>query len=164
YDNTLIRNNSALMPFALQPDGSWTNVRVVGNVAPSAPWLCNTNAVYSHNVWAGAPCGPTDVNAPRGFADPAHFDLHLAPGPAGTGAISGPSAAATTGLVAAYSFDEASGTTAKDSSGNGNAGTISNATWTTGKNGGALSFNGTTSLVTVADSPSLDLTNGMTLE
>src|SRR5438034_399280 len=90
--------------------------------------------------------------------------LVLVPLAVGTGAITGPSAAATTGLVAAYSFDEASGTTAKDSSGNGNAGTISNATWTTGKNGGALSFNGTTSLVTVADSPSLDLTNGMTLE
>src|SRR5262249_14691600 len=48
---------------------------------------------------------------------------------------------------------------------NNNNGTISNATWTTsGKNGGALSFNGTNSWVTVPDSSSLDLTKGMTLE
>jgi hypothetical protein len=69
------------------------------------------------------------------------------------------------GLVAAYAFNEGSGTTLLDSSGNGNNGTISNATWTTaGKYGGALSFNGTNSLVSVANAPSLNLTNGMTLE
>jgi glucose/arabinose dehydrogenase len=69
------------------------------------------------------------------------------------------------GLVAAYGFDEASGTTVKDASGNGNDGTISNATRTAaGKNAGALSFNGTSALVTVPAAPSLDLTTGMTLE
>ena len=69
------------------------------------------------------------------------------------------------GLVAAYSFNEGTGTTVGDASGKGNVGTISNATWTTaGHAGGALSFNGTSSWVTVPDSSSLDLTNGMTLE
>lgn len=69
------------------------------------------------------------------------------------------------GLVAAYSFDEASGTTVKDLSGNGNTGTLVNASWTTsGKYRGALSFNGTSSMVKVNDSASLDLTTGMTLE
>jgi hypothetical protein len=34
------------------------------------------------------------------------------------------------GLVAAYAFDEGSGPTAADASGNGNAGTLVNATWT----------------------------------
>ena len=54
------------------------------------------------------------------------------------------SMAATTGLVAAYGFDEGSGTTVTDASGNGNNGTITNATWvTTGKYGEALKFNGT---------------------
>ena len=48
------------------------------------------------------------------------------------------------GLVAAYGFDEGSGTTVTDASGNGNNGTITNATWaTTGKYGKALQFNGT---------------------
>ncbi|HTW22945.1 MAG TPA: LamG-like jellyroll fold domain-containing protein, partial [Candidatus Baltobacteraceae bacterium] len=69
------------------------------------------------------------------------------------------------GLVAAYSFDEGAGTTVNDLSGNGNTGTIANATWTTdAKYGNALEFNGSTSIITIQDSPSLDLTSAMTLE
>ena len=71
----------------------------------------------------------------------------------------------TASLVAAYNFDQGSGSTLTDVSGNGNNGTISNATWVTGKNGDALKFTGAAnSMVTIADVPSLDLTNGMTLE
>ncbi|MEY2571560.1 MAG: hypothetical protein QOE63_1910, partial [Acidimicrobiaceae bacterium] len=70
-----------------------------------------------------------------------------------------------TGLVGAWSFDDGSGTTAADRSGNGNNGTLKGATWTTsGRYGGALSFNGTSDWVTVPDSNSLDLTGPMTLE
>jgi hypothetical protein len=70
-----------------------------------------------------------------------------------------------TGLVAAYAFNEGSGTTTVDASGNGQNGTITAGTWTTsGKNGNALSFNGSSSWVTVPDSNSLDLSTGMTLE
>ena len=73
--------------------------------------------------------------------------------------------AATPGLVAAYAFDEGSGSTVADASGNGNNGTIANATWVaTGKYGGALSFNGSSSRVTVPDSASLHLSSAMTLE
>jgi chitodextrinase len=69
------------------------------------------------------------------------------------------------GLVAAYSFDEGTGITVSDASGSGNTGTIANATWTTtGKYGRALMFNGTSSWVTIPDTPSLDLTTGETLE
>jgi hypothetical protein len=68
-------------------------------------------------------------------------------------------------LVAAYSFDEGTGTSASDSSGNNLSGTISAATWTTsGKYGKALTFNGTSALVTVADHALLDLATAMTLE
>jgi glucose/arabinose dehydrogenase len=68
-------------------------------------------------------------------------------------------------VVAAYSFDEGTGTTLGDSSGNLNHGTIANAAWTiSGKYGNALSFNGLNSLITVADSASLDLTTAMTIE
>ena len=67
--------------------------------------------------------------------------------------------------IAAYGFDAGSGTTAADQSGNGNAGTIANATWSaSGKFGKALSFNGSNASVSVPDSSSLDLTSGMTLE
>ena len=69
------------------------------------------------------------------------------------------------GLVLHYTFDETSGTTAADSSGNGNTGTLTNMTgseWTTGKVGGALGFGGTNDYVRVADHSSLNPTNNIT--
>jgi PKD repeat protein len=69
------------------------------------------------------------------------------------------------GLVAAYSFGEGSGATTADASGKGNTGTISGASWNaSGRFGSSLSFNGSNSLVTISDSASLDLTQGLTLE
>jgi PKD repeat protein len=68
-------------------------------------------------------------------------------------------------LVAAYNFNESSGTRVDDVSGKGNHGTISGATRTSkGRYGRALHFDGTDDWVTVYDAASLDLTSGMTLE
>ncbi|HAZ09065.1 MAG TPA: hypothetical protein DCZ01_11235 [Elusimicrobia bacterium] len=53
-------------------------------------------------------------------------------------------------LQASYNFDEGSGTTAADSSGNSNSGTLNGVTWTTGKSGSALSFSGTGSYVSLS--------------
>src|SRR3989442_7811946 len=79
--------------------------------------------------------------------------------------VCAPSAVMAQGLVAAYSFNEGTGTTVADSSGNGNTGTITSGTWTAaGKYSNALVFNGTSSMVTINDSASLHLTTGMTLE
>lgn len=84
-------------------------------------------------------------------------------GYSGVAAATTPSAPAS--LVAAYGFDEGSGTTAADESGNGNTGAILGPTWTTsGKYGNALEFNGTNAWVWINDSQSLHLTNAMTLE
>jgi hypothetical protein len=69
-----------------------------------------------------------------------------------------------TGLVAAWGFDESSGTSALDSSGLGNGGTLSGPTRTVGRFGGGLQFDGLNDWVTVGDANSLDLTNAMTLE
>ncbi len=86
-------------------------------------------------------------------------------GPASNEASATVVIAPPTGLVAAYGFDAGAGTTAVDQSGNGNLGTLSNATWsTTGKFGNALSFNGTNASVSIPDSNSLDLSTGMTIE
>src|SRR6478736_4753959 len=72
--------------------------------------------------------------------------------------------AASGGLVAAWGFDEGSGTVVHDSIASANNGTAANTSWTSGRFGGALSFNGTSSWMTVPDSPALDLTKAFTLE
>jgi hypothetical protein len=76
-----------------------------------------------------------------------------------------PACPVPTGLVGAWGFDEASGTSVTDASPTANAGTIDGALRsTTGRFGGALSFDGVNDRVTIPDVPALDLTTGMTLE
>ena len=63
-----------------------------------------------------------------------------------------------------WSFDEGSGVAAQDSSGNGNHGAIKGAvSWTEGKSGSALSFNGGSDRVLVPDAASLDITDQITI-
>jgi DNA-binding beta-propeller fold protein YncE len=71
----------------------------------------------------------------------------------------------TNGLVGHWSFDEGQGTTANDLSGNGNNGVIHpGATWSEGKIGRALHFNGNTdSMVQVPSSASLNVSTGLTI-
>ncbi|HLZ22635.1 MAG TPA: hypothetical protein VKQ30_10990, partial [Ktedonobacterales bacterium] len=54
---------------------------------------------------------------------------------------------AASGLIAGYPFATGSGTTAADVSGNGLTGTLVGATWTTGKYGFGLAFNGSSNYV-----------------
>ena len=68
------------------------------------------------------------------------------------------------GPVAAFGFDEGSGTAAKDASQNGHNGAITGALWRAGRFGRALLFDGVDDWVTIADAPGLDFTTGMTLE
>jgi hypothetical protein len=66
---------------------------------------------------------------------------------------------------AAYSFSEATGATAGDSSGNGNTAQVSGATWTSeGKYGSAVSLDGMDDRLQVAAAPTLDLTTAFTVE
>ncbi len=65
-------------------------------------------------------------------------------------------ASTTDGLVGYWKFDEGTGTTVSDSSGNGNTGTlVNNPQWVEGKQGSALNFNGVNSYVNIPDSESL---------
>ncbi len=67
------------------------------------------------------------------------------------------------GLVAAYAFDEGAGVSVGDGSGNGNVGTVTGATWTRGRYGSALRFDGAHDLVRVPPSTSLDVGSELTL-
>ena len=67
------------------------------------------------------------------------------------------------GLVAEWHFDEGSGSVLKDSSGNGNDGTIYGATWVEGKYGKALSFDGSIDYVDLGDVLDFDGTDNFAI-
>jgi hypothetical protein len=64
--------------------------------------------------------------------------------------------------VSHWKLDETSGTIAYDSAG-ANNGTVTGATWTTGKIDGALNFNSNGNMVRILDSASLDPSNAFTV-
>jgi len=103
--------------------------------------------------WTGAGCtgtGRCSVTMNAAESVTASFTLN----PIGT----------ESGLIAAYAFDEGSGTTVVDASGNSHTGTLNGATWSTsGKFGGALSLDGMSARVTVPSSADLNVTSGFTL-
>ncbi|KKT34928.1 MAG: hypothetical protein UW24_C0018G0001, partial [Parcubacteria group bacterium GW2011_GWA2_44_12] len=78
-----------------------------------------------------------------------------------------PTNGTSAGLVGYWNLDEGSGTSATDSSGNGNAGTLANSpatpTWATGQLGNGLNFDGTDDYVDVGDSISLEPATTITI-
>ena len=125
---------------------SFTQITTVGSNVVS----------YSDTALAASTSYSYRVRAYNGVGDSAYSN---------TVSATTQTAVTPTGLVAAYSFDEGTGTSVSDASGKGHTGAISGATWvTTGKFGNALNFNGSSNLVTVADANDLDLTTTMTLE
>jgi RHS repeat-associated protein len=77
---------------------------------------------------------------------------------------SGGSSNPPNGLVAAYGFEEGSGSTVGDASGEGNDGEIDGATWTTvGKFGNALNFDGIDDSLLIVDDPSIDVPTSVTV-
>ena len=67
------------------------------------------------------------------------------------------------GLVGCWHFNEGSGNTAYDSSGNGNNGTINGATWVDGYYGKALEFDGVDDNIRIQDSESLSVSSELTM-
>ena len=120
-------------------------------------------------VQVGTPTGTTFADS--GLAAGTSYSYRVrATDAAGNLGPYGNTASATTqaavgGLVAAYGFDEGTGTSVADASGNGHTGAVNGATWSSaGKVGKALSFNGSNAIVTVPDAADLDLSTKMTLE
>jgi hypothetical protein len=148
--------------------GSTDNVGVTGyNVQRCSGSGC------SNFAQAGSVSGTTTNYSDSGLAASTSYSYHVQAtdaagnlsGFSNTASATTGAASGTPGLVAAYDFNAGSGTTVTDASGNGNTGTIVNATWTTsGKFGGALSFNGSNAQVVINDAASLHLTTGVTLE
>jgi len=129
----------------LNPVGSYSEIATVGsNVTTYSDTTVTAGLGYCYRVRAYNSVGNS------GYSNEACT----------TAAIPPPSG----GLVAAYSFNEGSGSTVGDASGQGNTGTVSGATWTNqGRFGNALVFDGVNDWVTVPHSGSLGLTTGMTV-
>ena len=67
-------------------------------------------------------------------------------------------------LIVHWKFDEASGTSAADSSGHGYTGTLVNGpVWTTGKDAGALNFDGTNDMVNLTSNSNLKIAGDITI-
>ena len=89
WSNVTIRNNSFNKAINPDPDVSFSNVKIVGNIGPKIDFYSqNTDSVKpqpagvttDYNVWyAGAKVGTHDKVAPSGFIDPAAFNFHIGP-------------------------------------------------------------------------------------
>jgi hypothetical protein len=138
------------------PDGDAITVTSVAAATTAGGSVTSTSVAG----WTYAP--------PPSFSGTDSFTYAISDGRGGAaaGTVHVTVAPAAAGLVAAYGFNEGSGTTAADVSGNGRNGTIRGAQFAAGKSGMALTFDGVDDWVTVPDgvtgSP-LDLTTGMTL-
>ena len=103
---------------------------------------------------------PTPTKTPTGSPTPTTTST-LTKTPTPTPTSTQPSSA--DGPVAYWKFDESSGTSAADSSGNGYTGTLVNGpAWTSGRVDGALNFDGTNDHVVTVDDP-LDITGSLTI-
>lgn len=158
-------------PTAGAPTASFTASKTSGTAPLSVTFTNASTGSITGHAWSFGDGGTSTVMAPTyTYRTPGTYTVSLKVSGGGgtntqtrTGYIT--VGAAPTGLVAAYGFNEGAGTLVNDRSGNANTATASATTWTTaGRYGGALSFNGSTSLVTAKDSASLDLTGAHTLE
>ncbi|MER7505870.1 LamG-like jellyroll fold domain-containing protein [Nonomuraea pusilla] len=132
-------------------DASGTAVNgTLSSGATGAGWMLSFSAGLPPGTYTATARGAIDA-AGNAMASPFEWSFTIGNPP-------------SEGLVAAYGMEEGAGTTVGDSSGEGNAGTATSATWTAGKYGNALSFTGTNgSWVTIPHRDSLRLTAGMTI-
>jgi glucose/arabinose dehydrogenase/PKD repeat protein len=139
------------LSFTASDDAPWLTVAPASGLAPQALTVSANPAGLAASTYTAT----VTVSASGASGSPKTVPVSFTVAPAPP----------QTGLVAAYGFDETSGSTVNDASPGGNPGMISGAARiTTGRSGGALSFDGVNDWVTVADAASLDFTAAMTME
>ena len=144
---------------ALTDDGAHIRLYVNGELIRSEPAPPLTTGSGDLEIGCGA------------FAT--HFDgrideLRLYDRALGSGEVAAdmeaPIQAPKQGPVAAYSFDEGTGTTAADFTGDGHTATITGAEWARGRYGSGLQFDGEEDCVTIEATPDLQFTEEFSLE
>ena len=118
---------------------NWTSF----NADTSSPWQWSfnfTNGTGYYEFYSIGMCNGDAEDAPSGADTMCYYNA----------------------LVGTWHFNENSGTTAYDSSGD-NDGAIHGASWITGIDGSGLDFDGTDDYVSVSDDNSLDLTDELTI-
>ncbi len=157
------------------------------NMLSTNPALMNVSASpYDFHLQSGSPAIDQGMTV---SAVPKDFDGNLRPqgaaydigayefvsstgsnGGSGSGTGSGSNTGSGTGggtsgsgPVAYWGFNELSGSTTADLSGDGNTGTLHHATWSTSGCSACLQFNGSSAYVSVNESSSLELTNQLTI-
>jgi hypothetical protein len=140
-------STNALVPATLTYDGATR----VATLTPSAA-LANS-ATYTATVRGGS----TGVKDVAGNALASNHTWSFT-----TASTTAPPP--TGGVVLKLGFDEGSGTVVNDTSGLNNDGVVTGSTWTTGRFGSGLLFDGVNDWVTIGDDASLDLSGGLTVE
>ncbi len=167
--------NAALSADTTPPTVSMTaptaGATVTGTVTVSASASDNVGVAGVQFKLDGVNLGAEVTAAPYSVSwdtttapDAAHTLTAVARDAAGNSATSAPvsvtvsnGTTTTSGAVGYWTFDEGAGTTAADSSGSGNTGTLMNGpTWTTGIMGSALQFDGLGNYVNVPSTAALD--------
>jgi len=146
-DGTSLTDLAGYKVYSGTSPGNYTSTLDVGNVVSISMGGLQDGQLYYFAVTAYDSMG-----LESGFSNEASVTPSL------DTPIPPPPPLASPGLVAAYGFEEGSGTTVADASGNGNTGSLMNGLRrTTGKMGGGLSFDGVNDYVAVPNSSSLDI-------
>jgi hypothetical protein len=140
----------------------------VDGIARQGPFVYDTLIGYNHTIEARNQTVSTSSFTFASWSDNG-AQLHTITVPTGPQSYTANYTVVTnplpSGLAAGWSFNEAAGTSATDSSGNNNTATLVNGVArTTGNYGGGLTFDGVNDYLTVPNSPSLDISGtGLTL-
>jgi len=137
------------VPTYIKVLGAYNNTLYAGTMLDSPPKLYYCN---------GSADNPSDWHIDTGFSDILNFT-----GPFGSIDSFAVFNSSIGNPVGFWRFDENSGTTAYDSSGNANDGVVNGAAWTPGISGSALDFNGLSNVVRVENSPSLQFSDSVTV-